>query len=220
MSLFPDSTSPQNQVKTGWTVSQALDWNACTVAPCCFNMYLTRVSAREYNFNCWYNFKQRWKSSHNWVRMMRVQRNLQSCENSPEISLGMGEHHFMITERFSSIQFSSVQDGIYAFETPHNYALHPVSEKSPQRCPWNSTNVRLIGDGHLSSFQGRSSSAPSFYASLLQESDVVMSFVFYENVSVSEDTAEEVCAAELVSVSLKWPATMRQGGLRSQSWLS
>ena len=109
MSLFPDSTSPQNQVKTGWTVSQALDWNACTVAPCCFNMYLTRVSAREYNFNCWYNFKQRWKSSHNWVRMMRVQRNLQSCENSPEISLGMGELHFMITERFSSIQFSSVQ---------------------------------------------------------------------------------------------------------------
>ena len=121
---------------------------------------------------------------------------------------------------FPARELSSVQDGIYAFETPHNYALHPVSEKSHQRCPWNSTNVRLIGDGHLSSFHGRSSSAPSFYASLLQESDVVMSFVFYENVSVSEDTAEEVCAAELVSVSLKWPATMRQGGLRSQSWLS
>ena len=37
------------------------------------------------------------------------------------------------------------------------YALRPVSEKFPQRCLWNGSNVRLIDDGPLSSFQGTSS---------------------------------------------------------------
>ena len=32
------------------------------------------------------------------------------------------------------------------------YALHPVSQTFPQRCPLNSSNVRLIDDGPLSSF--------------------------------------------------------------------
>ena len=55
------------------------------------------------------------------------------------------------------------------------YALHPVSQRFPQRCLWNSSNVRLIDDGPLSSFQERSSSASSFHASLLQAIDGVMS---------------------------------------------
>ena len=42
-------------------------------------------------------------------------------------------------------------------------------------CLWNGPNVRLIDDGPLSSFQGRSSSASSFRASLLQAIDGVMS---------------------------------------------
>ena len=55
------------------------------------------------------------------------------------------------------------------------YALHPVSQKFAQRCLWNGSNVRLIDDGPLSFFQGRSSSAFSFHASLLQAIDGVMS---------------------------------------------
>ena len=46
-----------------------------------------------------------------------------------------------------------------------------------QRCLGNISNVRLIDDGSLSSFQGRSSSALSFHASLFQAIDGVMSLV-------------------------------------------
>jgi len=73
------------------------------------------------------------------------------------------------------VQFSSVQDGISALGKPHNYALHSVSQKFPQRCLRNGSNVRLTDDGPLSSFQGRSSNASSFHASLLQAIDGVMS---------------------------------------------
>ena len=51
----------------------------------------------------------------------------------------------------------------------------PFSQKFPQRCLSNSSNVRLIVDGPLLSFQGRSSSASSFNASLLQVISGVMS---------------------------------------------
>ena len=61
------------------------------------------------------------------------------------------------------VQFSSVQDGIYALGK-----AHMRSQKFPQLCLWNGSNVRLIDDGFLSSFQGRSSNATSFYACLLQ----------------------------------------------------
>ena len=54
-------------------------------------------------------------------------------------------------------------------------ALHRVSQTFPQRCLWNGSNVRLTDDGPLSSFQGRSSSASSFHASLLQAINGVMS---------------------------------------------
>ena len=65
-----------------------------------------------------------------------------------------------------SVQFSSVQDGTYALGKAHNYALHPISERFPQRCLWYDSNVRQTDDGPLSSFQGRSSSASFFHASL------------------------------------------------------
>ena len=53
-----------------------------------------------------------------------------------------------------------------ARKSPH--ALHPVSHKFPRRCLSNSSNVRLIDDGPLSSFQGKSPTASSFHAFLLQ----------------------------------------------------
>ena len=70
------------------------------------------------------------------------------------------------------VQFSS-RWYLCARKSP--YALHPVSQKFPQRRIWNGSSVRLIDDGPLSSFQGRSSSASSFHASLLQAIDGVMS---------------------------------------------
>ena len=55
------------------------------------------------------------------------------------------------------------------------YTLHPVSQKFPQRCLWNASNVRLIDDDPLSSFQGRSCRVSSLNASLLQAINGVMS---------------------------------------------
>ena len=60
-----------------------------------------------------------------------------------------------------------------AQESP--YALHPVSQKFPQSCLWNSSNVRLTDDGPLSSFQGSSSVASAFHAILLQAIESVTS---------------------------------------------
>ena len=40
------------------------------------------------------------------------------------------------------VQFSSVQDGIYAFRKAHKYELHPVYQKFPQRCLWNSSHAQ------------------------------------------------------------------------------
>ena len=72
----------------------------------------------------------------------------------------------------SSVQFSS-RWYLCARKSPH--ALHPISQTFPQRCLWNGSNVRLTDDGPLSSFQGRSSSASSFNASLLEVIDGMMS---------------------------------------------
>ena len=71
-----------------------------------------------------------------------------------------------------SLQFSSR----WYLHAPKNpYVLHLVSQLFPQHCLWNSSNVLLIDDGPLSSFQGRLSSASSFHTSLLQVIDGVMS---------------------------------------------
>ena len=58
------------------------------------------------------------------------------------------------------------------------YALLPVSHTFPQLCVWNSSNVRLIDDGP----QGRSSTASSFHASLLQAMDGVVSLALCQQV--------------------------------------
>ena len=58
--------------------------------------------------------------------------------------------------RYSSVQFSS-RWYLCARKSP--YAIHPVSHKHAQHCLWNGSNVRLIDDSPLSSFQGRSSNA-------------------------------------------------------------
>ena len=77
----------------------------------------------------------------------------------------------------ATVQFSPVQDGIYALEKAHMRSNPSLSQKFPQRCLRNGSNVRLIDAGPLSSFQGRSSSASCFHASFLQAIDGVMSMV-------------------------------------------
>ena len=53
----------------------------------------------------------------------------------------------------------------------------------PQRCLCNSSKVRLIDDGPLSSFKGRLSSAYSFHTSLLQAIEGVMSLALCPQVA-------------------------------------
>ena len=66
---------------------------------------------------------------------------------------------------------TSVQDGASALVKAHMLQVQAF----PQHRLWNSSNVRLIDDGPLSSFQGRSSSTSSFHASLLQVINGVLS---------------------------------------------
>ena len=63
-----------------------------------------------------------------------------------------------------SVQFSSVQDGIFALGKARTRST-PSLRSFPKRCLSNGSNVRLTDDGPLSSFQGRSSSASSLHAS-------------------------------------------------------
>ena len=73
----------------------------------------------------------------------------------------------------SSLPNATAQFKVVSMRSENPYALHP-SLNTPKRCLLNNSNVRLIDDGPLSSFQGRSSSASSFHASLLQMIDGVM----------------------------------------------
>ena len=83
----------------------------------------------------------------------------------------------------------SVQDGIYAIGK-----AHMRSTPSLRNCPnVAGSNVRPIVDaGPLSSFEGRSSSASSFHASLLQAIDDVMSLALCPQVASQVDRSVRV----------------------------
>ena len=71
----------------------------------------------------------------------------------------------------SQLHIYIVQDGIYVLCTP----LHSTSLKFPQHCLSDGSNVHLLDDASLLSFQGGLSSTSSFHASILQVTDGVMS---------------------------------------------
>ena len=75
-----------------------------------------------------------------------------------------GPRLFHFIWRFRTVRFTTVSLG----------KAHMRSAPSLRRCLWHCSNVRLMDDGPLSSFQGRLSSASSFHASLLQVIDSVM----------------------------------------------
>ena len=74
----------------------------------------------------------------------------------------------------SSVQFSSVQDGIYGLGKAHMRST-PSVRRFPNVAFEMVPIVGLFDDCPLSSFQGKSSSAFSFHASLPQVIDGVMS---------------------------------------------
>ena len=74
-----------------------------------------------------------------------------------------------------SVQFKIVSICSEKLICPPPHPPTPISQNFPWPCLWNSVIVHLIDDGLLRSFQGRSSSASSFNASLLQVIDGVMS---------------------------------------------
>ena len=94
------------------------------------------------------------------------------------------------TNSCTTVQFSSVQDGICAPGTAHMCST--LSQQFPQCCFWNGSNIRQIDDGPLLSFQGRSLSSSSFPASLLQVVDGVMSLAFFPAASVSSSSTLKI----------------------------
>ena len=68
--------------------------------------------------------------------------------------------------------------------------LHHVSQKFPQCCLWNSSNIGLADDGLFSSFHRRSSSTSYFYAFFYF--DGVMSFVLCPQVVVSSSSTLQI----------------------------
>ena len=103
---------------------------------------------------------------------------------------------------------SLVQFKMVSMRSEIPYALHPISQKFPQRCLRNGSKVRLIDDGPLSSFQGRSSSASSFHASLLQAINGVMSLALCPQVvsQASQHFSDLPKSKALVRVAL--PASL------------
>ena len=83
-----------------------------------------------------------------------------------ELHLGRTSH----LEMFSSVQFK-----VASMRSEKPICAPPHLSEVPWCCLWNGSNVRLIGSGLLSSFQGRSSNASSLHASVLQMIDAVMS---------------------------------------------
>ena len=108
---------------------------------------------------------------------------------------------------FRKRQFSSVQDGICSLGGKKTYALHHVSQKFPQRCFRNGSNVRLIDDGPLSSFQGRSSSASYFHVSLLQAIDSVTTLALCPHV-VSQATQHFRSSEKQATFEGAFPASL------------
>ena len=81
-----------------------------------------------------------------------------SCCNHLVMSVHQYLSDWCVCAQFSSVQFSS-RWYLCAWKSP--YALHPICQKFPQHRLWNDSNVWLIDDGPLSSFQGRLSSISS-----------------------------------------------------------
>ena len=96
------------------------------------------------------------------------------CYLENKSKMGPAVHFIFISWCQAHSTCSSVQDCIYALRKAYTCS-RPVSQKFPQCCLWNSSNICLTDDGPFSSFWGRSLCASSFQARPLQMTDGVMS---------------------------------------------
>ena len=80
-----------------------------------------------------------------------------------------------------------------ARKCPH--AFRPVSQQSPQGCPRNSTNIRLVEHRSSSTLEGGMSAASPFHSSFLQAINAVM--LWPVNVQKVPQDSEHLCPAKL-----------------------
>ena len=118
-------------------------------------------------------------------------------------------------------QFLSVHFKMVSMRSEKPIIMRSISSlqlKFPQRCLWNQTNVRLIDDGPLSSFQGRSSSASSFHTSLLETIDVVMSLAWPQCLKLLNTSRIFGREDQTASTGLRHPSSKHSHGwLRRRS---
>ena len=89
--------------------------------------------------------------------------------------IGKAERYSYLDQTHQSlVHFSSVQLKMVSKRSEKPIYAPSRLRSFPDVVFKNSSNVGLIDDGPLSSFQGRSSSASSFHVSLLQVIDIVM----------------------------------------------
>ena len=75
------------------------------------------------------------------------------------------------------------------------YTLRPVSQQSPQGCPRNSANIRLIEHRSISTLEGGMSAASFLHTSFLQAINAVM--VWPVHVQEVSQASEHLCPAKL-----------------------
>ena len=89
--------------------------------------------------------------------------------------------------RFSSRWHRSARKG--------PYALHPVSQQSPQGCPRNSANICLVEHRSFSTLEGGMSAASFLHSSFLQAISAVMLWLVH--VEKVPQASEHLCPAKL-----------------------
>ena len=75
------------------------------------------------------------------------------------------------------------------------YALHPVSQQSPQGCPRNSANICLVEHRSFSALEGGMSAASFLHSSFLQAVNAVM--LWLVRVEKVPQASEHLCPAKL-----------------------
>ena len=82
---------------------------------------------------------------------------------------------FSFFKKWCLVWTSSVSFKMVFVHLEKQVCAPPIFQKFPQCCLWNSSSVCLIDNGLLLSFEGKLLSSSSFYTSLLQTVDGVMS---------------------------------------------
>ena len=81
-----------------------------------------------------------------------MQKNLMAATPYPQMNYNGSNSNTVFPSSSARNQYNAIQ--IYDLSgKAHNYVLCPISQKFPQHCLWNSSNVCLIDEGPLLPFQ-------------------------------------------------------------------